>query len=83
VSTTDHPEVERSCICGLISQRGGAVPLVDILLVLVFILMLAGGIWGWRQGYAAFDLTTAVWLIVLVLVLLMIISPWPHRHAYW
>jgi hypothetical protein len=59
------------------------VPLIDILLVLVFILMLAGCVWGWRQGYASFDITTAVWLIVLVVVLLMIIVPWPQRHAYW
>jgi hypothetical protein len=33
--------------------------------------MLAGSLWGWRQGYAAFDITTAVWLFVLVVVLLM------------
>ncbi len=59
------------------------MPLVDILLIVVFILMLAGSVWGWRQGYAAFDITTAVWLIVLVVVLLMIIAPWPQRHAYW
>ena len=57
------------------------MPLIDILLVLVFILMLAGRVWGWRQGYASFDITTAVWLIVLVVVLLMIIVPWPQRHA--
>ena len=50
---------------------------MDILLILVFTLMLAG------SGYAAFDITTAVWLIVLVVVLLMIIAPWPQRHAYW
>ena len=56
---------------------------MDILLILVFILMLAGSVWGWRQGYAAFDVTTAVWLIVLVVVLVMIIAPWPQRHAYW
>lgn len=66
------------------TQAGsGTVPLVDILLILVFILMLAGSVWGWRQGYAAFDVTTAVWLIVLVVVLVMIIAPWPQRHAYW
>jgi hypothetical protein len=59
------------------------VPLVDVLLVLVFILMLAGTVSGWRQGYAAFDVTTAVWLIVLAIVLLMVIAPWPVRHAYW
>jgi hypothetical protein len=56
---------------------------MDILLILVFILMLAGSVWGWRQGYAAFDVTTTVWLIVLFVVLLMIIAPWPQRHAYW
>jgi hypothetical protein len=39
---------------------------MDILLIPVCILMLAGSVWGWRQGYAAFDVTTAVWLIVLV-----------------
>jgi hypothetical protein len=59
------------------------VPLVDILLIVVFILMVAGSVWGWRQGYAAFHVTTAVWLIVLVVVFLMIIAPWPLRHAYW
>ena len=59
------------------------VPLMDILLILVFTLMLAGSAWGWRQGYAAFDITTAVWLIVLVVVLLMIIASWSQRHAYW
>jgi hypothetical protein len=59
------------------------VPSVDILLIVVFILMLAGSVWGWRKGYAAFDLTTAVWLIVLVVVFLMIIAPWPLRHVYW
>ena len=59
------------------------MPVVDILLILIFIAMLAGSIWGWRQGYAAFDVTTAVWLIVMVVVLLMIIASWPHRHAYW
>jgi len=59
------------------------VPLVDILLIVVFILMVAGSVWGWRQEYAAFDVTTAVWLIVLVVVFLMIIAPWPLRHAYW
>ena len=46
-------------------------------------LMLAGAVWGWKQGYAAFDTTTAVWLIVMAVVLAMIISPWPHRHTYW
>jgi hypothetical protein len=45
--------------------------------------MLAGSVWGLRQGYAPFDITTAVWLIVLVVVLLMIIAPWPQRDAYW
>ncbi|HEY6438857.1 MAG TPA: hypothetical protein VIY55_02475 [Acetobacteraceae bacterium] len=59
------------------------MPLVDILLIVVFILMMAGSVWGWRQGYAAFDVTTAVWLIVLVVVFLMIIAPWPLHHAYW
>lgn len=59
------------------------MPLIDILLILVFIVMLAGSVWGWRQGYASFDITTTVWLIVLVVVLLMIIEPWPQRHAYW
>ena len=57
------------------------MPVVDVFLILIFIAMLAGAIWGWRQGYAAFDVTTAVWLIVMVVVLLMIIAPWPHRHA--
>jgi hypothetical protein len=50
---------------------------------MTFILMLAGAAWGWKQGYAAFDTTTAVWLIVTAVVLAMIISPWPHRHTYW
>jgi hypothetical protein len=59
------------------------VPVVDILLILIFLLMLAGLVWGWRRGYAAFDVTTSVWLFVMVVVLLMIIAPWPHRHAYW
>jgi hypothetical protein len=59
------------------------VPVVDILLILIFMLMLAGSVYGWRQGYAAFDTTIVVWLIVMVVVLLMIIAPWPHRHAYW
>jgi hypothetical protein len=45
--------------------------------------MLAGTVWGWRQGYAAFDVATVVWLIVLAIVLLMVIVPWPVRHAYW
>jgi hypothetical protein len=49
----------------------------------VFTSMLAGSVWGLRQGYAPFDITTAVWLIVLVVVLLMIIAPWPQRDAYW
>ena len=62
---------------------GVAVPWLDVLLVLVLILMLAGTVWGWRQGYAAFDVTTAVWLIVLAIVLLMVIAPWPVRHVYW
>jgi hypothetical protein len=56
---------------------------VDILLILALIVLLAGGAWGWRHRYAAFDITTAAWLIVLVLVLLMIIAPWPYRHVYW
>jgi hypothetical protein len=56
---------------------------VDSLLVLIFILMLAGAAYGWRQGYAAFDVTTVVWLIVMVAILLVIIEPWPVRHAYW
>jgi hypothetical protein len=59
------------------------VPWVDVLLVLVLILMLAGTVWGWRQGYAAFDITTVVWLIVLAIVLLMVIAPSPVRHVYW
>jgi hypothetical protein len=63
-------------------QEADAVPLVDVLLVLVLILMMAGTVWGWLRGYARFDVTTAVWLIVLALVLLMVIAPWPVRHAY-
>ena len=59
------------------------MPVVDTFLVVTFILMLAGAVWGWKQGYAAFDTTTAVWLIVMAVVLAMIISPWPHRHTYW
>jgi hypothetical protein len=65
------------------SQRSDTVPVVDTFLVITFILMLAGAVWGWKQGYAAFDITTAVWLIVMAVVLAMIISPWPHRHTYW
>jgi hypothetical protein len=53
------------------------VPLVDVLLVLVLILMLAGTVWGWLQGYARFDISTAVWFIVLAIVLLMVFAPWP------
>ena len=59
------------------------MPWLDVLMVLVLILMLAGTVWGWRQGYAAFDVTTAVWLIVLAMVLLMVIAPWPVRYVYW
>jgi hypothetical protein len=62
--------------------EGDAVLLVDVVLVLVLIVMLAGTVWGWLQGYAAFDITTAVWLIVLAIVLLMVIAPWPIHHAY-
>jgi hypothetical protein len=57
--------------------------LVDVLLVLVLIVMLAGAAWGWLRGYTRFDVTTAVWLIVLTIVLLMVIAPWPVRHAHW
>jgi hypothetical protein len=56
---------------------------VDTFLVVTFILMLAGAVWGWKQGYAGFDTATAVWLIVMAAVLAVIISPWPHRHTYW
>jgi hypothetical protein len=59
------------------------VPLVDVFLILVLITMLAGTVWGWRQGYAAFDVTTAVWLFVLAIVLVMVIAPWPVHHVYW
>ena len=59
------------------------MPVVGTFFVMTFILMLAGAAWGWKQGYAAFDTTTAVWLIVTAVVLAMIISPWPHRHTYW
>jgi hypothetical protein len=54
------------------------------MLVLVLILMLAGTVWGWRHGYVAFDVTTAVWPIVLAIVLLMVrmvSAPWPVRHV--
>ena len=51
-----------------VEQRSGAVPLVDVLLVLVLILMLAGTVWGWLHGYARFDITTEVWLIVPAIV---------------
>ena len=59
------------------------MPVVDTFLVVTFILMLAGAVWGWQQGYAGFDTATAVWLIVMAAVLAVIISPWPHRHTYW
>jgi hypothetical protein len=39
--------------------------------ILVFVPMLAGSLWSWRQGYAALDITTVVWPFVLVVVLLM------------
>jgi hypothetical protein len=60
-----------------------AVLAVDSLLVLILILMLAGAVWGWRRGYARFDVTTVVWVLVMVATLLVLIEPWPVRHAYW
>lgn len=56
--------------------------MVDVLLIVVFIAMLVGSVWGWRKGYAAFDVTTVVWLVVMVVVLLMIIAPGPMHVPY-
>jgi hypothetical protein len=61
----------------------GAVLAVDSLLVLILILMLAGAAWGWRRGYARFDVTTVVWVLVMVATLLVLIEPRPVRHAHW
>ena len=61
----------------------GAVIALDALMIVVFLLMLAGLVWGRRQGYTKLDVTTAVWVLVMVALLLMIIEPWPRPHAYW
>jgi len=63
--------------------KEGAVIALDALMIVVFLLMLAGLVWGRRQGYTKLDVTTAVWVLVMVALLLMIIEPWPRPHAYW
>jgi hypothetical protein len=70
-------------VFGGATSWGGTVLAVDGLLVLILILMFAGAVWGWRRGYARFDVTTVVWVLVIVATLLVLIEPWPVRHVYW
>ena len=52
-------------------------------MILAFLLMLAGLVWGLRLGYVSLDVTTVVWVIVMVALLLLIVEPWPRPHVYW
>ena len=56
---------------------------VDGLMIVVFLLMLAGLVWWLRLGYVSLDITTVVWVIVMIALLLLIVEPWPRPHAYW
>ena len=55
----------------------------DGLMILTFLLMLAGLVWWLRLGYVSLDITTVVWVIVMIALLLLIVEPWPRPHAYW
>ena len=65
------------------TSKESAVIAVDGLMIVVFLLMLAGLVWGRRQGYMRLRVTTVVWVIVMVALLVLIIGPWPRPHAYW
>ena len=55
----------------------------DGLMILTFLLMFAGLVWWLRLGYVSLDITTVVWVIVMIALLLLIVEPWPRPHAYW
>ena len=55
----------------------------DGLMILTFLLMLAGLVWWLRLGYVSLDVMTVVWVIVMLALLLLIVEPWPRPHAYW
>ena len=63
--------------------KEGAVIALDGLMIVVLLLMLAGLVWRRRQGYTKLDVTTVVWVLVMIALLLLIIEPWPRPHAYW
>ena len=55
----------------------------DGLMILTFLLMFAGLVWWLRLGYVSLDITTVVWVIVMIALLLLIVEPWPRPHVYW
>jgi hypothetical protein len=59
------------------------VLVADGLMILTFLLMFAGLVWWLRLGYVSLDITTVVWVIVMIALLLLIVEPWPRPHAYW
>jgi hypothetical protein len=59
------------------------VLVADGLMILTFLLMLAGLVWGLRLGYVSLDVMTVAWVIVMVALLLLIVEPWPRPHVYW
>jgi hypothetical protein len=65
------------------AQGSRAVLVADGLMILTFLLMLAGLVRWLRLGYVSLDITTVVWVIVMIALLLLIVEPWPRPHAYW
>lgn len=66
--------------------------MLDILLILLLVAALGG--FGWNAGWwhgpygpaptpGYFNPLGLVLTIVLILLLLSLLSPWPFRHVYW
>jgi hypothetical protein len=51
-----------------------------ILLILVLVLCLGGGFWGYRGGYVGYNPLGLVLLIVVILVVVGLFTSFPYRH---
>lgn len=56
----------------------------DILLIVLIVLLLTGGGYGYRSGAVTYNNPFGIVLgVLLILLLIALLSPWPYPHRYW
>lgn len=65
--------------------------MVDILLIILLIFLLGGfthyrGYWGpgpYQAGAPGWDPVSIILLVIIILAVLSLLSPWPFHHSYY